>query len=91
MLFRFLVYFESQAEKSPKGLKSKLENGIKNIQEKEKKLQEEEKKLSQKKLFPLMNIKKGVRLKNNYLNFKKKVFWKVLQNKDQKHEKLLKI
>ena len=49
--FKYILNQSEAGKKAQKALKSKLENGIKNIQEKGKKLQEEEKKLSHKKSY----------------------------------------
>ncbi len=59
--FKYILNQSEAGKKAQKALKSKLENGIKNIQEKEKKLQEEEKKIiSQKKVISADEYKKKV-------------------------------
>ena len=47
--FKFILNESTAGKKAQTFLKNKLENGIKNIQNKQKKIQEEEKKIIQKK------------------------------------------
>ncbi len=57
--FKFILNQSDAGKKAQNYLKKKLENGIKNLNTKEKKIQDEEKKIiEQKKLFHKKNIKK---------------------------------
>ena len=57
--FKYILNESVAGKKAQKELKSKLDNGIKSMQQREKKIQEEEKKIiQQKKVIQQKNIKK---------------------------------
>ena len=86
--FKLILNESSAGKKAQNFLKNKLENGIKNIKEKEKKIQEEEKKIiQQKKLISAEEYKKkvtGLRKKVSALQKERNEILKSVANKRAK-------